>query len=210
MADQASELPIFELPLAILPGELVPLHIFEERYKRLIGHCLDESEPFGIVFRDDDGSARRIGCTARVTEVLERFDDGRLDIVVTGGEPFRVLDRYETGEYPAGEVEPVDDGGDVEEPDPEAADLARDAFIELVERVSGSEPDAEDLARDDAYSIAARVELPSETKQELLELRSEPRRMRLLGAALRELVEAVERSRDVAERARMNGKVIVG
>ena len=205
-----AEIPIFELPLAILPGELVPLHIFEERYKRMIGHCLDSSEPFGIVFRDDEQGARRIGCTARVTEVLERFDDGRLDIVVTGEQPFRVLDRFETGEYPAGEVEPIDAAAEAEETDAEAADIARDAFVELVERVSGSEPDAEDIAGDDAYAIAARVELPAETKQELLELRSEPDRMRVLGAALRALVVAVDRSQEVAERARMNGKVIVG
>jgi Lon protease-like protein len=208
--DHDAELPIFELPMAILPGELVPLHIFEERYKRMIGHCLDASEPFGIVFRDDDGSARRVGCTARVTEVLERFDDGRLDIVVTGEQPFRVLDRYETPEYPAGEIEPIDHAAEAEETDSEAADIAREAFTELVERVSGAEPDADDLANDDAYSIAARVELPSDTKQELLELRSEPRRMRVLGAALKALVIAVDRSQEVAERARMNGKVIVG
>ena len=208
--DPDAEIPIFELPLAILPGELMPLHIFEERYKRMIDHCLDSSEPFGIVFRDDEQGARRIGCTARVTEVLERFDDGRLDIVVTGEQPFRVLDRSEAADYPAGEVEPIDREGEADETDEVAADIARDAFIELVERVSGSEPDPDDLARDDAYSIAARVELPSETKQELLELRSEPRRMRVLGAALRALVVAVDRSQEVAEQARMNGKVIVG
>ena len=51
------ELPIFELPLVLLPGELLPLHIFEERYKRMIGRALDDGEPFGIVFRDDEGAA---------------------------------------------------------------------------------------------------------------------------------------------------------
>ena len=105
--DATSELPLFELPIVLLPGELMPLHIFEERYKRMIGHCLEAEEPFGIVLRDDDGSARRIGCTARVTEVLERFDDGRMDIIVTGEEPFRVLERFDGTDYPAGEVEAV-------------------------------------------------------------------------------------------------------
>ena len=80
----ATELPIFELPVVLLPGELMPLHIFEERYKRMIGHCLETEEPFGIVLRDDELGARRIGCTARVTEVIEQFDDGRMNIVVTG------------------------------------------------------------------------------------------------------------------------------
>ena len=201
-------MPIFELPVVLLPGELMPLHIFEERYKRMIGHCLDTEEPFGIVFRDDDGSARRIGCTARVTEVLERFDDGRMDIVVTGEEPFRVLERFEAEEYPAGEVETV---GLEDEPDDEAAaEAARNAFAELVERVSGNELETDELAASDAYAIASRVELPVETKQRLLELRSEDERMRTLGAALDTLIETLARSREIAERAKMNGKVVFG
>src|SRR3954452_24297353 len=106
MDDGPRELPIFELPLVLLPGELVPLHIFEERYKRMIGDCLAREQPFGIVLRDDDGD-RRIGCEARISDVSERFDDGRLNIGFSGERPFRVLDRFEASEYPAGEVEPV-------------------------------------------------------------------------------------------------------
>ena len=211
MEDKAqNELPLFELPVVLLPGELMPLHIFEERYKRMIDHCLDTEEPFGVVLRDDDGSARRIGCTARVTEVLERFDDGRLDILVTGEEPFRVLERFDGAEYPAGEVEPVPRSAEDEPDDPEAAEAAREAFTDLVRRVSGSEPETEGLEESDAYAIAARVELPVLTKQRLLELRSEAERMKILGAALRDLVVMLKRSREVAERAKMNGKVVFG
>jgi Lon protease-like protein len=208
MADEGLELPIFELPVVILPGELLPLHIFEDRYKRMIGHCLEMAEPFGIVFRDDEGTAHRIGCTARVTEVLERFDDGRMNIVVAGEQPFRVLERFDEAEYPAGEVEPID-GEDEPGEDPEAADMARKAFAELVKRVSGDAPEDLELDEEDSYGIAARVELPVETKQALLEQRSEPERMRMLGNALRALVAAVARSGEIAERAKMNGKVIV-
>ena len=210
MADDGLELPIFELPVVILPGELLPLHIFEERYKRMIGHCLESEEPFGIVFRDDEGTAHRIGCSARVTEVLERFDDGRMNIVVTGEQPFRVLERFEEAEYPAGEVEPIDPGDEPGDDDPEAADMARQAFADLVKRVAGEAPEELELEAEDAYGIAARVELPVETKQALLEQRSEPERMRMLGNALRALVAAVARSGEIAERAKMNGKVIVG
>src|ERR671936_1857315 len=125
MAAEGLDLPIFELPIVILPGELLPLHIFEERYKRMIGHCLETAEPFGVVFRDEEGTAHRIGCTARVTEVLERFDDGRMNIVVAGEQPFRVLERFEDDDYPVGEVEPIDPSEEPIEDDPEAADLAR-------------------------------------------------------------------------------------
>jgi Lon protease-like protein len=210
MAGDGVDLPIFELPVVILPGELLPLHIFEERYQRMIGHCLEAEEPFGIVFRDDEGTAHRIGCTARVTEVLDRFDDGRMNIVVTGEQPFRVLERFEGAEFPEGEVEPIAPEDEPSEEDPDAADMARQAFIDLVKRVAGEQPEELDIEAEDAYGIASRVELPVETKQALLEQRSEPERMRMLGNALRALVAAVSRSAEIAERAKMNGKVIVG
>ncbi len=214
MDADAVELPIFELPLVLLPGELLPLHIFEERYKRMIDRCVSEGEPFGIVFRDNEGGARRVGCEARVTEVTERFDDGRINIVVTGERPFRVLDRFEASEYPAGEVEPVDpsgagEGDAADEHQVDAASAARDAFAELVAKVGGEEPVRAELEALDSYGIAARVELPSDTKQRLLELRSEPERMEILAKALQALIGRLARSREIAERARMNGKVIV-
>ena len=211
MAGDGLELPIFELPLVLLPGELLPLHIFEERYKRMIARCLEDGEPFGIVFRDDEGGARRVGCEARVTEVTERFDDGRLNIIVTGERPFRVLDRFEAPDYPAGEVEPVDAASSAAADEAsDAAAEAREAFAELVRRVGGDPPEPEELETYDSYGLAARVELPADTKQQLLELRSEPERMRVLAAALGALVTAVERSREIAERAKVNGRVVIG
>jgi Lon protease-like protein len=209
MAGDGLELPIFELPLVLLPGELLPLHIFEDRYKRMIDRCLEDGEPFGIVFRDDELGARRVGCEARVTEVTERFDDGRLNIIVTGERPFRVLDRFEAGDYPAGEVEPVEPRSD-EGAFTDAAAEAREAFAQLVRRVGGEPPEAEELEAYDSYGIAARVDLPPETKQQLLEQRFEPERMRILAVALGVLVAAVSRSREIAERAKVNGKVIIG
>jgi Lon protease-like protein len=213
MADGGFEIPIFELPVVLLPGELLPLHIFEDRYKRMIGDCLDADEPFGIVFRDSDGSARRIGCEARIAEVTERFDDGRMNIVVAGERPFRVLDRFEAPRYPAADIDPVDAAEEeLETADPTAAesDAAREAFAELVRRVATEPPDEEAIAASDSYGLAARVELPAETKQKLLELRSETERMRVLRAAFTALLRALDRSQEIAERARMNGKVIVG
>lgn len=210
MAQSRRELPIFELPAVLLPGELMPLHIFEERYKRMVGGAVDSDEPFGIVFRDEEGGARSIGCTARVAEVVERFDDGRLNIVVMGEAPFRVLDRFEAPDYPAGDVELIDLGAEAPDADEDAALSARTTFSELLEQV-GSEPASpEDLAGQDAYELAGRIELPPETKQKLLELRSEGERMRVLDRSLRAVAKMVERSQAVAEHARGNGRVISG
>jgi Lon protease-like protein len=170
----------------------------------MVGTALDTDEPFGIVFSDNDG-ARAIGCTARVEEVLERFDDGRLNILVAGETPFRVLDRFESSDFPAGEVELID------EPDSSAADdtaaRTREAFAELAERATGERPEPGELAMASSYAIAARVELPEETKQRLLEERDEDERMRLLTRALHAVGEALERAEEIAERASGNGHV---
>jgi Lon protease-like protein len=199
------ELPIFELPLVLLPGEQVPLHIFEERYKRMVGTSLEQGEPFGVILADDDG-ARSIGCTARIDDVTERFDDGRLNIVVRGESPFKVLDRFESPEFPTGEVELIPDE-DVPPIDEDSATAAREAFAELAERATGERPESAELDGASAYSLAARIELPPETKQQLLEMRDEDERMALLANALGAVGKALERAEEAADRASGNGKV---
>src|SRR5919198_2366055 len=104
MGRTIDSLPLFPLGLVLLPHEKVPLHIFEERYRVMIGECLQDDGQFGIIWLADDG-LREVGCTARIERVLERFDDGRLNILVEGDEPFRLLRRIEELAYPAGEVQ---------------------------------------------------------------------------------------------------------
>ena len=103
-----SELGLFPLGIVLLPTEQIPLHIFEERYQELIGECLEEEREFGLVYADDDG-LREIGTRAAVTEVLDRFDDGRLNIVVEGRERFRLLELTEGRSFQTGLVEPIED-----------------------------------------------------------------------------------------------------
>jgi Lon protease-like protein len=204
-ASESIELPIFELPVVLLPGELLPLHIFEERYKAMIARCLETGEPFGVVFAEEDSEPHEVGCTAEVTEVLERLDEGRLNIVATGGTPFRVLERHEAPEWPAGTVELIDLASEPDEDDPEATERARAAFDDLAREAADDPDEVAELDADDAYSIAARITLPPETKQALLEMRSERERIRALARALEAVRRAVERSRRIADTAKSNG-----
>src|SRR3954447_2264594 len=96
----------------MLPSELVPLHIFEERYKLMIGECLDDEREFGIVWLSDDRLSD-IGCAGRIAQVLERMDDGRMNILVQGTRPFRLVERIPALPYPAGTIELLED----DEPD---------------------------------------------------------------------------------------------
>ena len=95
------DFPLFPLGLVALPTELVPLHIFEERYKTMVARVLEEEGEFGIVWVADDG-LRDVGCACEIAEVLERMPDGRLNLVARGTRPFRIEARQDDLAYPAG------------------------------------------------------------------------------------------------------------
>ena len=198
------DFPLFPLGIVALPSELLPLHIFEERYRTMIGECLERGSEFGIVWTSDDGM-RPVGCACEIAEVLERMPDGRLNLVARGTRPFRIEARQDELAYPAGTVEFLTDE---EAPiDPEAAAAAHAAYAELVEQATDHTPDEEEIAGMTAYQMAATVDFGLDAKQGLLDLRSESARLalaaRLFRAALKRL-DFVERAQ---ARARSNGRV---
>jgi Lon protease-like protein len=201
------DFPLFPLGIVALPGEVVPLHIFEERYKAMIADCLDDDREFGIVWMSDDG-LRPIGCACEVTEVLERMDDGRMNILTRGTRPFRVVDRQDDHPYPAGTIEFLADRD--EDLQPDAARQAREAYADLVERATDDRPDEETLERMSAYAMAATVEFGLEAKQGLLDLRSENARMRLITRLFRAAAKRLDFIERAQARARSNGKVRFG
>jgi Lon protease-like protein len=198
------DFPLFPLGLVALPSELVPLHIFEERYKTMMARCLEEESEFGIVWLADDG-LREVGCACEIAEVLERMPDGRLNLVARGTRAFRIEARQEELAYPAGTVEFLEDR--VEEPDADAAGEAHAAYADLVSQATDREPDAEEIGGMTAYEMAATVEFGLDAKQGLLDLRSETARMRLVTRLFRAAIKRLDFIDRAQARARSNGKV---
>jgi Lon protease-like protein len=201
MAATREHFPLFPLGIVLLPREIVPLHIFEERYKLMIGECLDEDQEFGIVWLADD-SLKEVGCAARITRVLERFEDGRLNILVEGTTPFRLERRIGDLPYPAGDVELLSDepGGDET-----ALERTRSTYADLVEEVTDARPEPEVLSELGAYGMAATLDIAPAAKQALLELRSEPARLEQLDALFAEALNRIKTAAKVAEQASANG-----
>ena len=207
MDEAEPEFPLFPLGLVALPHELVPLHIFEERYRTMIGRCLEHDSEFGVIWLSDDG-LKRIGCACRVDRVLERMEDGRLNIVCRGTRPFRLIDGVEHLPYPAGVVEWVRDKD--EKPDEAALDKARAAYADLVAQATDEAADADRLADMDAYAMAATVDFGLDAKQGLLDLRSENARLRLVTRLFRAATKRLDFIERAEARARSNGKVRFG
>jgi Lon protease-like protein len=201
------EFPLFPLGIVALPGELIPLHIFEERYKTMMNECLEDDGEFGIVWLSDDG-LREVGCACRIERVLERMEDGSMNIAVRGTRPFRVLERQGHLPYPAGVVEFVEDRDDAL--DPEIVSRAHDAYADLVRRATDRDPDASELEEMGAYAMAATVDFGLDAKQGLLDLRSENARLRLVTRLFRAAIKRLDFVDRAPERARSNGKVRPG
>jgi Lon protease-like protein len=199
--------PLFPLGIVALPTESVPLHIFEDRYRRMIEECLQNEQEFGIVWLAED-ELKHVGCACEIEEVLERMEDGRLNILARGTRPFRLIERQDDLHYPAGIVEFLAD--DDEPQDPEAGEATRELYAELVEQATDRELGDDELQAMYAYQMAATVEFGPDAKQELLELRSENARLRLLALLFRAAIKRLELVERAQARARSNGKVRFG
>jgi Lon protease-like protein len=198
------EIGLFPLELVLLPGEQRPLHIFEPQYRELIGECLETGDQFGLVLSDEDG-LREIGTRAAVVEVLEHFDDGRLNVVIEGVDRFRLVELTEGRSYATAEVDDLVDEGDSPTEDERERVLA--AYDKVVEAAQAELDELDPATESLAFEIGARIELGNEIKQDLLELRSERERVVRLEPILTRAAEAVLRERTVRERASGNGRV---
>lgn len=199
------EIGLFPLGIVLLPTERVPLHIFEPRYRELVGECIESDAEFGLLYADEDG-VREVGTRARVAAVLERFDDGRLNIVVEGGGRFRVEQLTRGRSFLTALVADVDDEpGEVK---PETAAQAAGAFRALAALAGAEAEEPDESSPQLSYELAAQVELAAEAKQGLLETGSEQERLErvaeLLDGARRMLIAA----RELGEHAKQNGSRI--
>ena len=199
-------LGLFPLGIVLLPGEVVPLHIFEERYKKLIGERLEDGE-FGIVLAEDD-SVRECGTTARVAQLIEELDDGRMNVLVQGERRFRILEvrqpQDHEADYLRAEVDYYRDS------QPEASQPLREGVLGVFEKMltlmdveNPKEPAGEGPL---SFRVAAAVDFGAPLKQELLESLSEEQRLETLLTVMTSLLPRLELRKEREEAIRGNGK----
>ncbi|MEO0557778.1 MAG: LON peptidase substrate-binding domain-containing protein [Bacteroidota bacterium] len=197
-------LPLFPLGLVLFPGEPVPLHIFEPRYREMVKVCLDEDGPFGIVYAHEEGLAT-IGCTARIHRVVQRYEDGRLDIVAVGEDRFQLEGVNRDLSYLTAEVTWID------EPEPDVSDEAvRQTVItrhmKLLELAGGTpRPEIYDASHAISFIVGRNAGLDLADKQEVLEMTREEERLHYLSKHLKTLLVRVQKAHKIRNLAQGDG-----
>jgi len=174
------KIPIFPLNLVLLPGLPLPLHIFEERYKKMIGQCLKDESEFGVVWMEGR-QMRKIGCTAKIVQVLKQYDDGRMDVLTVGKNRFRVTGISDAKPYLESDVELFDDF--LEDDSPKTGALKGKGIILLkklentLQKSEGSElvRNMDSLAL--SFIFGGSSVITASEKQELLEMRVTSQRL---------------------------------
>lgn len=199
-------LPLFPLGLVLLPGEPVPLHIFEPRYRELVQVCLDADRPFGIIYASEDGLAD-VGCTARIHKVVARYDDGRLDILAVGEDRFRRGDLLRGASYLQCHTEAVHDTEPPDAASPALREKCIAQHMRLLE-IAGEppRPSLYDRVPEVSFTVGRNAGLELPGKQRLLDLRSEAERLAVLTAHFDDILVRLEQARRLAKRAQGDGR----
>src|SRR5215469_6358339 len=202
----AMKIPLFPLDVVLFPGASLPLHIFEERYKEMIGICLEDESTFGVVRAQQEGLAV-IGCTARIVRVIQRYRDGRMDILCQGDTRFEIEMLENSRAYLEAEVDFFDDDGEVAPRDlrEECAAL----HFETLE-LAGIEVATMHLSLDGPVSFALASALPADLgfKQQLLSLRSDEERTERLRDFYQAVLPKLRAGAEVAKSSGHNGHIM--
>ena len=183
----AIELPLFPLGVVLFPGEDLPLHIFEPRYRLMMNECYEQKKPFGIVLMRPNSEhlmeePYSVGTMAQI-EVLDRLEDGRMNLIARGLQRFRILELHRHKPYLSGLVEVYEDRAEQVQTQTIYANQARElfnAYLQVLIEVIGKEAIEFNLPtapEDLSHFIAYFLDVQNERKQQLLELTSTTQRL---------------------------------
>jgi Lon protease-like protein len=198
-----SLLPLFPLDVVLFPGAPLPLHVFEPRYQELVGECLAQKTPFGMV-RARENALAEVGCTAVILSVTKKYEDGRLDIVTQGGRRFEIEQLNEERSFLRGEVIFFED-----EPS-QVPQSEADTLIQLHQQlfqVLGQPVEVEKSYASLSFQLAHELPVDLDFKQTILEIKSEAERIETMIDYYRTTIPKVENTLRARDKASGNGHI---
>ena len=207
---ESSVIPLFPLALVVFPGQDLPLHIFEPRYKTMLADCRvaaagEESLPFGISLGQDTTVHSEVGCSVIVEKILNRYEDGRLDIIAVGQERYRVVETYQERPYLTAAVEFFADEEELVDAGLlEQVQVLYGEMLDLIEDEAGTQLDKS--VPQESFQLGLTAGLPLEMKQQLLEMTSENQRLQTLGEHFEKLIPVLRERQEEKRRVQSNGR----
>ena len=184
--DNQQDIALFPINLSVLPYEKVNLHIFEDRYKKLINRSLGENKTFGIVYTKNKVMSK-IGTVVKINEIYKKYDDGRFDLSVKGLERFKILKSYKEHELWNAKIRILDES--YEDIDKNYFNLVLDKYLRLILSSKLNNNISQYMNKTTSFDFTKDVILPNSLKQDFLELENEQKRMNYIDIFLDSLLE---------------------
>ena len=169
-------LPLFPLNLVLLPYELLPLHIFEPRYKKMVKDHIEEGKPFGIILNENNVVCTQ-GCRVKVQKVYKKYSNGEYDILVKGVEQFQVFNTRIVGETVIGEIDYVPLNNDSDE---KLRMVIQDLYLKVLIKVGINNNLEMHMGKQLSYEFLQGFELPLKLKKQLILMNSENKRLTII------------------------------
>jgi len=166
-------LPLFPLKLVLLPYEILPLHIFEPRYKQMVKNAIENKQPFGIVLKEEEEVYKK-GCRVEVTKILQKYPNGEYDIIVKGIERFKVLSTEKDGDMIFGRIEYIPISI---ETDLKLIDDVQDSYLKILLRYGINSDMEMHMNKKISYEYVKSIQLPIILKKELINMENETDRL---------------------------------
>ena len=182
MKNKLKTIKIFPIGLTVLPKDIVPLHIFEERYKILVRNCIDEDDIFGMVYRDKNKNITQYGCIVKISSEENQYSDGRLDIIVEGYERFKIISSEKNEELWTSDIEIIEE--EINKNDDTLFHEVFDKYLQLLILMGKDEFIQQEISKKNSFDLTRNVLLPNKIKQKLISLDSENERLLFIGKIL--------------------------
>ena len=179
-------LPLFPLNLVLLPFELLPLHIFEPRYKKMVRDHIEDDKPFGIILNENNVVCTK-GCRVKVQKVYKKYSNGEYDILVKGVEQFHVFNTRIEGETVIGEIDYVPLNNDADE---ELRKVIKNLYLQVLVKVGISNNLEMHMDKQLSYEFLQGFELPLKLKKQLILMNSEIKRLTIIKDIFENIIDS--------------------
>ncbi len=180
------KIPLFPINMSILPEEKVPLHIFEERYKKMINKCLKNKSSFGIIYKNKE-KLHEIGTTVKIIKVYKKYDDGRYDLLVEGQKRFKVVKFIKNRSLWQGEIIHFDE--EYDKIDTIKFSKTLDKYLKLLLTLNIDHDIQSEINKSKSFDFTKNILIPTEIKQEFLELFNEEERIDYINDFLESIIQ---------------------